>query len=69
MEGSFYSLFEKLRNHDSKFYNFFRMSIHTDFLIDRVTNSVLLVFLIFAKKLFFQKYINFSPSLMFFYFV
>ena len=51
MEGSFYTLFEKLRNHDSKFYNYFRMSIHTfDFLVDRVTNSVLLFFLILAKE-------------------
>ena len=65
MEGIFYSLFEKLRNHDSKFYNYFLVSIHTfDFLVDRVTNSVLLFFLILVK-LFFQKYINFSPSLCF----
>ena len=70
MEGSFYSLLEKLRNHDSKFYNYFRKSIHTfDFLVDRVTNSVLLFFLTLVKKLFFQKYINFSPSILLFYFV
>ena len=68
MEGSFYTLFEKLRNHDSKFYNYFRISIHTfDFLVDRVTNSVLLFFLIVVKKLFFQKYITFSPNLQLFY--
>ena len=68
MEGSFYTLFEKLRNHDSKFYNFFRMSIHSfDFLVDRVANSVLLFFLILVK-LFFQNYINFSPSLLVFLF-
>ena len=61
---------KKLRNHDSKFYNYFLMNIHTfDFLVDRVTNSVLLFFLILVKKHFFQKYINFSPSLLFFYFV
>ena len=66
MEGSFYTLFEKLRNLYSKCYNNFRMSILTfDFLVDRVTNSVLLFFLILVKKLFFQKYINFSPSLLF----
>ena len=66
MEGSFYTLFEKLRNHDSKFYNYFRMSINTsDFLVDRMTDSVLLFFLILVKKLFFQKYISFSPSLLF----
>ena len=66
MEGSFYSLFEKFGNHDSKFYNYFLMSIHTfDFLVDRVANSVLLFFLILVK-LFFQKYINLSPSLLFF---
>ena len=70
MEGSFYTLFVKLRNHDSKFYNYFCISIHTfDFLVDRVTNSVLLFFLILVKKLLFQKCINFSPSLLFFYFV
>ena len=70
MEGSFYTRFEKLRFHDSKFYNYFRMSIHTfDFLVDCVTNSVLLFFLILVKKLFFQKYINLSPSLLFSYFV
>ena len=70
MEGSFYTLYEKHRNQDSKFYNYFRMSIQTfDFLVDRVTKSVLLFFLILVKKLFFQKYINFSPSLLFFYFV
>ena len=69
MEVSFYSLFEKLRNHDFKLYNYFLMSIHTsDFLVDRVANSVLLFFLILVK-LFFQKYINFSPSLLFFYVV
>ena len=40
MEGSFYNLFEKLRNHDSKCYNYFRMSIHTfNFLVDRVTKQ------------------------------
>ena len=67
VEGSFYTLFKKLRYHDSKFYNYFLMSIHTfDFLVDRVTNSVLLFFLILAKKLSFQKYINFSPSFLFF---
>ena len=65
MEGSFYILFEKLRYHDSKFYNYFLMSIHTfDFLVDRVANSVLLFFLILVK-LFFQNYINFSPNLCF----
>ena len=70
MEGSFYTLFEKPRNHDSKFYNYFRMSIHSfDILVDRVTNTVLLFFLILVKKLFFQKYINFSPSLLFFNFI
>ena len=70
MEGSFYTLFEQLRNHGSKLYNYFLTSIHTfDFLLDRVTNSVLLFFLILVKKLFFQKYINFSPSLLFFYFL
>ena len=71
MEGNFsYTLFEKLINHDSKCYNNFRISIPTfDFLVDRVTHSVLLFFLILVKKLFFQKYINFSPSLLFFYFV
>ena len=38
MEGRFYTLFEQLRNHDSKCYNYFRVSIHTfDFLVDRVT--------------------------------
>ena len=66
MEGRFYTLFEKLINHDSKFYNYFSMSIHTfDFLVDRATNRVLLFFLILVKKLFFQKYINFSPGLLF----
>ena len=36
MEGSFYILFKKLRYHDSKFYNYFLMSIHTsDFLVDQ----------------------------------
>ena len=40
MEGRFYTLFEKLRNRDSKFYNYFRMSIHTfDFLVDRATKQ------------------------------
>ena len=65
MEGSFYTFFEKLRNQDSRFYNYFRMSLHTfDFLVDRVTNSVLLFFLILVK-LFFQNYINFTPGLVF----
>ena len=68
MEGSFYTLFEKLINHNSKFYNYFLMSIglHTfDFLVDCVANSILLFFLILVK-LFFQNYINFSPSLCFY---
>ena len=65
MEGSFYTLFEQLRNHNSKCYKYFRMSIPAfDFLVDRVINSVLLFFLILVK-LFFQNFINFSPSLCF----
>jgi len=34
LEGTFYTLFEKLKSHDSKFFNYFRMSVSTfEFLV------------------------------------
>lgn len=41
VEGSFYTLFEKLRNHETKFFNYFRMSTSTfDYLVQRLTNII-----------------------------
>ncbi|CAH1985388.1 unnamed protein product [Acanthoscelides obtectus] len=41
LEGSFYTLFEKLRKDNSKFFNYFRMSIDTfDFIVERLLNSI-----------------------------
>jgi len=41
LEGSFYTLFEKLKSHDSKFFNYFRMSLSTfEFLVMRLSDRI-----------------------------
>lgn len=41
MEGSFYNLYEKLREDEKKFFNYFRMSIYTyNFLVELLENSI-----------------------------
>jgi len=41
LEGSFYTLSEKLKNHDSKFCNYFRMSVSTfGFLLMRLSDRI-----------------------------
>jgi hypothetical protein len=41
VEGSFYTLFEKLRSDDAKFFNYFRMSVSTfDFLVTRLSDKI-----------------------------
>jgi hypothetical protein len=41
LEGSFYTLFGKLKGDESKFFNYFRMSTQTfDFLIERLENAI-----------------------------
>ena len=41
LEGSFYTLFEKLKSHDSKFFNYFRMSVSTfEFLVMRLSDRI-----------------------------
>jgi hypothetical protein len=40
-EGSFYTLFEKLKSRDSKFFNYFRMSVLTfEFLVMRLSDRI-----------------------------
>ena len=39
LEGSFYTFFEKLKSHDSKFFNYFRTSVSTfEFLVKRLSD-------------------------------
>jgi len=41
LEGSFYTLFEKVKSHDSKFFNYFRMSVSTfEFLVMRLSDHI-----------------------------
>ena len=41
LEGSFYTLFEKLKCRDSKFFNYFRMSVLTfEFLVMRLSDCI-----------------------------
>jgi len=41
LEGSFYTLFEKLKSHDSKFFSYFRMSVSTfEFLVMRLSDRI-----------------------------
>jgi len=41
LEGSFYTLFEKLKSHDSKFFNYFRMSVTTfEFIVMRLSDRI-----------------------------
>jgi len=41
LEGSFYTLFEKLKSHDSKFFNYFRMSVSKfEFLATRLSDRM-----------------------------
>ena len=41
LEGSFYTLFEKLKSHDSKFFNYFRMSVSTfEFLVMLLSDRI-----------------------------
>ena len=41
LEGSFNTLFEKLKSHDSKFFNYFRMSVSKfEFLVKRLSDRI-----------------------------
>ncbi|CAH1997214.1 unnamed protein product [Acanthoscelides obtectus] len=41
VEGAFYTMFEKLREHDEKFFNYFRMSTATfDYLLEKLSCSL-----------------------------
>jgi hypothetical protein len=41
LEGSFYTLFEKLKSRDSKFFNYFRMSVSMfEFLVMRLSDRI-----------------------------
>lgn len=41
VEGAFYTIFEKLRQHGNKFFNYFRMSVATfDYLVARLRSSI-----------------------------
>jgi hypothetical protein len=41
VEESFYTLFEKLKSHDSKFFNYFRVSVSTfKFLVTRLYDRI-----------------------------
>ena len=41
LEGSFYTLLEKLKSQDSKFFNYFRMSVSTfEFLVMRLSDRI-----------------------------
>ena len=41
LEGSFYTLFEKLKSHDSKFFNYIRISVSTfEFLVTRLSDRI-----------------------------
>ena len=41
LEGSFYTLFEKLKSHDFKFFNYFRVSVSTfEFLVARLSDRI-----------------------------
>ena len=41
LEGSFYTLFEKLKSHDSKFFNYFRMGVSMfEFLVMRLSERI-----------------------------
>jgi len=41
LEGSFYTLFEKLKSHDSKYLNYFRLSVSTfEFLVMRLSDRI-----------------------------
>ena len=41
LEGSFHTLFEKPKSHDSKFFNYFRMSVSTfEFLVMRLSDRI-----------------------------
>ena len=41
LEGSFYTLFEELKSHDSKFFNYFRMSVSKfEFLVMRLSDRI-----------------------------
>jgi len=41
LEGSFYTLFEKLKSHDSKYFSYFRLSASTfEFLVMRLSDRI-----------------------------
>ena len=41
LEGRFYTLYEKLRDDDSKFFNYFHMSVITfDFAVEHIAHSI-----------------------------
>lgn len=41
VEGAFYTIFEKLREHENKFFNYFRMTISTfDYLLARLRDNI-----------------------------
>lgn len=41
VEGAFYTIFEKVRQHEEKFFNYFRMSVSTfDYLVARLRSNI-----------------------------
>jgi hypothetical protein len=41
LAGRFYTLYENLKTHDSKFFNYFRMSVSTfEFLVTRLSDRI-----------------------------